>query len=149
MHLELFHHTFFSSKRHIFPIAKYAFSYIQSQIIFMSHTFGAYSTFVRSHFWIREVRNSDFSHRKPDEIFQRIHMYSSTYWEVFFYFFGLLSAHPNRLLLSLATSQINAAWFSSPSAFYSLSGKDLCPTPNSTSSMWIDSFCLHFRIGCN
>ena len=59
-----------------------------------------------------------------------------------FYFFGLLSAHPNRLLLSLATSQINAAWFSSPLAFYSLSGKDLCPNPNSTSSVWIDSFCI-------
>ena len=105
-----------------------------------------------TYFWICEMRKGDFSHRKPNEIFQRIdflnvlikpvHLPYPNLLGSFFYFFGLLSAHPNRLLLSLATSQINAAWFSSPSAFYSLSGKDLCPKPNSTSSVWIDSFCI-------
>ena len=99
-----------------------------------------------------ETRKSNFSQKAPAEIFQQIpflnvlikpvHLPYPNLLGSFFYFFGLLSAHPNRLLLSLATSQINAAWFSSPSAFYSLSGKDLCPTPNSTSSVWIDSFCI-------
>ena len=98
------------------------------------------------------MKKGNFSHRKPDEIFQRKHFLNVLIKPVhlpclnllgsFFYFLAPLSAHPNRLLLSLATSQINAAWFSSPSAFYSLSGEDLCPTPNSTSSVWIDLFCI-------
>ena len=73
LHLNFFTTHFSLQKGNFFHLAKYAFSYIQSQIIHMCHTFCAYATFERSHFWIREMRNSNFSHRKPDEINQRIH----------------------------------------------------------------------------
>ena len=73
LHLNFFTTHFSLQKGNFFHLAKYAFSYIQSQIIHMCHTFRAYATFERSHFWIREMRNSNFSHRKPDEINQRIH----------------------------------------------------------------------------
>ena len=68
----------------------------------------------RTYFWICEMRKGDFSHRKPNEIFQRIHFLNVLIKPVhlpypnllgsFFYFFGLQARCEERPLeLEIAT----------------------------------------------